>query len=179
VAREILTRRAATIVIGTCVAIVAGSALVLALPGWRRALGLATLDQPAYAVGQRVDVPVGLYDATPFTLLLFARSSCPACERAKPAFAQVTAALRDRASVRVRMVVDDGQQAGERAYLRDVGLAEDRLAAVDFRTLRLRRVPTAVLVDRDGRVLYTHEGEPSALDAAALLRMVSVADARR
>jgi hypothetical protein len=77
------------------------------------------------------------------------------------------------------MVVDEGQQAGEREYLRDVGLPEDRLAAVDFRALRLRRIPTTVLVDRDGRVLYSQEGEPSALDAAELLRMVSLTDARR
>jgi hypothetical protein len=179
VSRELLTRRAATIVIGTCLTIVAGSALVLALPEWRRALGFARLDQPAYAVGQRVDVPAGLYDAAPLTLLLFTRSSCPACERAKPAFAELTAALRDRAAVRVTMVVDEGQQAGEREYLRDVGLAEDRLAVVDFRTLRLRRVPTTVLVDRDGRVLHTQEGEPSAQDVAGLLRMVSLGDDRR
>jgi thiol-disulfide isomerase/thioredoxin len=179
VAHELVTKRAATIVIGTCGAIVAGSALVLALPGWRLALGLGTADQPAYALGQRVDVPAGLYDAAPLTLLIFARSSCPACERAKPAFAVLAASLRDRAAVRVTMVVDEGQQAGEREYLRDVGLPEDRLAAVDFRALRLRRIPTTVLVDRDGRVLYSQEGEPSALDAAELLRMVSLTDARR
>lgn len=160
-------------------AIVAGSVLVLALPGWRRALGFPVLDKPAYAAGERVDVPARVYDSTPFTVLVFTRSSCGACDRARPVVGGLVAALRDRPSVRLTMIVDENTQAVEQQYLRDVGLAEDRLAAADFRTLRLRRVPTTLLVDREGRVLHAHEGELSALDAAELLRMATSVDAVR
>lgn len=160
-------------------AIVAGSVLVLALPGWRRALGFPALDKPAYAAGERIDVPARIYGSTPFTVLIFTRSSCAACERARPVVADLVTALRDRASVRLTMIVDENTQAAERQYLRDVGLAEDGLAAADFRTLRLRRVPTTVLVDRDGRVLHAREGELLASDAAELLRIATSVDGVR
>ena len=137
----------------------------LAVPGWRRALGLVVPDGAGYAVGDRIDVPVSLYESAPVTLLVFTRSGCGTCQRAKSAMATLAAALRDRATVRVTMVVADGTQADERKYLHDIGLTDGHLAGVDFRALRLQRVPTTVLVDRTGRVLYSLEG---VLDAAVV-----------
>jgi thiol-disulfide isomerase/thioredoxin len=179
VSRDLLTGRAATIVISTCLAIVAGSVLALALPGWRRAAGLGAVERRGYAAGDRVDVPDTIHDSAPFTLLIFTRSSCSACERAKPIVAHLAAALRDRAAVRLMLIVEEGTEAIEREYLRDVGLAEDRLAALDFRTLRLRRIPTTLLVDRAGRVRQAHEGELSAIEAAELLRIAASVESGR
>ena len=177
--RDLLARRTATIVICTCAAIVASSVFALAVPGWRRALGLVVPDGAGYAVGDRIDVPVSLYESAPVTLLVFTRSGCGTCQRAKSAMATLAAALRDRATVRVTMVVADGTQADERKYLHDIGLTDGHLAGVDFRALRLQRVPTTVLVDRTGRVLYSLEGEPAASDQTALLRLVAARDISR
>jgi hypothetical protein len=179
VRRDLLARRTATIVISTCVAIVAASVFVLAVPGWRRALGLVAADGAVYGVGDRIDVPVSLYDSAPITLLVFTRSSCGICQRARPALATLAIALRDHATVGVRMVVADGTQADERKYLHDIGLTDSHLAALDFRTLRLQRVPTTVLVDRSGQVLYSLEGEPSASDRMELLRLAAARDVYR
>jgi hypothetical protein len=77
------------------------------------------------------------------------------------------------------MVVADGTQADERKYLHDIGLTDSHLAALDFRTLRLQRVPTTVLVDRSGQVLYSLEGEPSASDRMELLRLAAARDVYR
>jgi hypothetical protein len=179
VQRDLFARRTATIVISTCAAIVAGTVFALAVPGWRRALGLTAADGVVYPVGDRIDVPVSLYESGPVTLLLFTRSSCGTCQRAKSALAALTTALRDRGTVRVTMVVADGTQADEGNYLHDIGLTAGHLAAVDFRTLRLQRVPTTVLVDRTGHVLYSLEGEPTASDQMELLRLASARDLYR
>jgi len=71
------------------------------------------------------------------------------------------------------MIVREGTEPEEREYLRAIGLDEDRLIGVDFRNLRLRRVPTMVLVDRHGEVRYSLEGVPTALNQEELLRIAA------
>lgn len=163
----------------TCVAIVAASVLVLGLPGWRRVLGVPAPEGVVYAAGEHIDVPAGLHDSAPFTLLVFANANCGACQRARPAMVSLVTALRDRATVRVTMIVDGTAQSDERRYLHQIGLTDEQLAVVDFRVLRLKRVPTTVLVDRTGRILYSLEGEPSTFDRTELLRLASARDASR
>ena len=173
--RDLLIRRAATAATIACVAVVAGSVLALAVPKWRRALGMAPADKRAYAVGDRVDVARTIYASAPLTLLLFSRSECSACQGAKPALASLLAGLRNHPAVDVRLVVSEGTQADERRYLHELGLAEDCLAGADFSALRLQRVPTAVLVDRQGEVRYSVEGPPTGLDQAELVRIAASA----
>ena len=171
--RDLLLRRAATAATILCVAVVAGSVLVVAVPEWRRAFRIAEPEGPAYAVGGRIDVPQAAYGSAPLTLLLFARSGCGACQTSKPAFASLIAGLRDNSAVRVALIVREGTQAGEREYVRDLGLEEDGLVGVDFSALRLQRVPTTVLVDRQGEVRYILEGPPSVLDQGEILRIAA------
>ncbi|HYN06816.1 MAG TPA: hypothetical protein VES67_05465 [Vicinamibacterales bacterium] len=166
-------RRAATAATIVCVAVVAGSVLLLAVPEWRRALGMAAPDGAAYALGDRIDVPTALYDSAPLTLLLFSRAGCGACQTAKPVLVSLVAALHDRKDVRVLLVVSEGTEAEERQYLQELGLGGDRLAGVNFAALRLQHVPTTVLVDRRGNVRYSLEGAPSLLDQGELLRIAA------
>lgn len=171
--RDLKMRRTATAATILCVAVVAGSVLLVAVPEWRRALGIGAADQPAYAVGDRIDVPPKLYDSAPLTLLLFARSECSGCQSAKPAFAGLVSALREHDTVRVILTVAEGTEPGERQYLHDLGLDNSRLATLDFGRLVLRRVPAMVLVDRTGTVRYSLEGPPSVLDQAEILRIAA------
>jgi hypothetical protein len=173
VVRELLIRRAAATATILCVAVVVGSLLLLAMPKWRRALGLATAGGPAYVIGDRIDVPAAFYNSSPLTLLLFTRAECAACQSAKPALVSLIVALRQHDDVRVTMVVSEGTEPAERGYLRELGLADDRLAAAKFTTLRLEHVPTMVLVDRRGDVRYSLEGAPSVVDQAELLRIAA------
>lgn len=176
---DLFARHAATAVIAICVTVVAGSLLALAVPEWRRALGLPAPDGPAYSAGDPVDVPAGIYGAAPLTLLLFTRSDCRACQAGKPALSGLIGMLHDRTTVRVVMIVNQGTEAAERQYLHEIGLDEGGLAGVDFSALRVQRVPTMVLVDRQGNVRYYLEGPPSALDHAELLRIAQLSHAVR
>jgi len=124
-------------------------------------------------VGERIDLPATIHESFPLTLLLFTRAGCGACQTAQPAFASLVGGLRDRSSIRTLMIVREGTEPEEREYLRAIGLDEDRLIGVDFRNLRLRRVPTMVLVDRHGEVRYSLEGVPTALNQEELLRIAA------
>ena len=143
---DLFLRRAATAVTIGCVAVVAGSALLMAVPALRQRWGHSPAPSLAYAVGDRIDLPAAIHSSSPLTLLLFTRTGCGGCQAAKSAFVSLVAALRETPSVRTLMIVREGSEREEREYLRAIGLDEDRLVGVDFRNLRLRRVPTMVLV---------------------------------
>jgi hypothetical protein len=176
---DLLLRRAATAVTIGCVMVVAGSALVMAVPALRDRWGQSPPGNAGYRVGERIDLPATIHQSFPLTLLLFTRAGCGACQAATPAFASLVAGLRDRPSIRTLMIVREGSEPEEREYLRAIGLDEDRLVGVDFRNLRLRRVPTIVLVDRDGKVRYSLEGAPTALKQEELIRIAASVDVGR
>jgi hypothetical protein len=155
------------------VAVVAGTLLAIAMPAWRRALGFGDADHAAYAVGDRVDVPREIYESAPLTLLLFTRADCVACQSAKPTFTSLITRLRHRGALRVAMVVRPGSEREERPYLHDLGLDDTSLVTADFSALRMKRVPTTLLVDQQGIVRYFVEGPPSAVDEAELMRIAA------
>ncbi len=150
-------------------AVVAITVGVLLMPSVRAKLGFPSAGAKTYAVGERVDVPPALYQSSAATLLLFARNTCSACQKAKVAFARVAARLRER-STNVLVVANVNHRADEIPYVRDLGLDESHLVEVDFNDLRLKVVPTLVLVDREGRVHYTSEGVISPTGEEDLLR---------
>lgn len=159
--------RIATIVTLACVAVVAVTAIALAKPGVRSWLGLQTGRQPAYKVGDRIDVPSTLYRQTPYTLLLFIRSNCGACQSAKPGMAELVARLKNM-SVPTVVIASGTHADDESAYARDLGLGASQLVALDLSTLHLQVVPTLVLVNEKGEVKYAKEGVPSDADRQAL-----------
>lgn len=173
-----LSRAAVTVTLA-CVTVVAGSALVLAVPALRQRLNHTPAEGPAYVVGERIDLPPTIHEASPLTLLLFSRAGCGSCQAAKPALASLVDRLADRPGVRTLLIARAGAEQEEREYLRDIGLDEGRLVGVDFSTLRLRRVPTIVLVDRRGEVRYSLEGIPTAVEQDALIRIAASLDIGR
>src|SRR5262249_28025702 len=118
-------------------------------------------------------LPERLYRSSPLTLFVFVRSSCAACQSAKPIFASIAPRLR-QASADVVIVTSGAHADDEGTYARDVGVDAAHLVRLDITTLKVKLVPTAVLVDRSGRVLFTVEGVPSASDQQQLLRAAAV-----
>jgi thiol-disulfide isomerase/thioredoxin len=151
----------------------------LAMPAARARLGLAPVRTSGYPVGGRIDVPPSVYDASPYTVVLFARSTCVFCQRARPLFAKLAADVAEDPSVRMVMVSSPSGRTGDLEYARSVGLDESRIVVLDPRSLRLKTVPTLVLVDRQGQVRYSHEGMPTAADLEELLRTTTVLNPRR
>lgn len=168
-ADAIIGRAAAVIVVG-CLAVVSATALLLAFPPLRTRLGIGPAVGPSYKTGERFDGPASLYGETPYALVLFARSSCGACQRAKPFYARLNLVAAGRPAIRVVLAVPaSAPPEGERGYGREAGVDADRVFSVNFASLRLHAVPTVVLVDRSGRILDAWEGLLSSAQQDALL----------
>lgn len=169
-ARDVVIRRIATAVALACAATVALTIAAAAHPTIRARLGLVPVRVPAYRAGERIDAPPRVYTSSPLTVLLFIRGNCPTCQRSQPVFKS----LADRlAATPARMVlVTDTRRPEDAAYASAIGIDSSGVAPLDFSALRLKSVPTLVLVDREGRVLYALEGVPSDRERDALLQAV-------
>ena len=89
------------------------------------------------------------------TLVLFAQSSCGACQKAEPFFKDLFADLKGKASV---VLTSHGpERADELAYGHALGLDDEAIKETP-KGLRVKATPTLVLVDRDGKILDTWEG---------------------
>ena len=167
--------RIASAATAVCIAVLL---VTLALPSIRARFGLAQARGLSYPTGAQVDLPAGIYDRTPKTLVIFGRASCVACQHAKPVLAEMIAALSKYHDVRVVMVTGEELAADETKFAAALGLSAGAVIRMDLDPLRLRVVPTTVLVDSHGAVLYSTEGEVSADDRAAVLRLAGTAAVR-
>jgi hypothetical protein len=149
-------------------AIVGATAALVALPDLRASVGLTPA---AYSVRQTIDVPRAAYDSDAFTLLIFARSTCEVCQRSSP-FLRALAAEAAQAGVGVRLLSSDPVPQNERMFAGALGLADAQVVPVDLKTLRLRRVPTILLVDRQGAIRYAREGAVPAAEQQDVVRTV-------
>jgi thiol-disulfide isomerase/thioredoxin len=132
------------------------TATIVVWPRVSRTVGLKPAPPPpAYRVGQTIDTPREWAQATPVTLVLFAQSSCGACQKAEPFFKDLFADLKGKAAV---VLTSHGpQRADELAYGRALGLDDEAIKETP-KGLRVKATPTLVLVDRNGRILDTWEG---------------------
>jgi thiol-disulfide isomerase/thioredoxin len=151
-------------------ALVTVTAIALARPGWRDAVGMGP--RPAYATRSRIDVPPEVYHSTPFTIVLFARSTCAVCRSSVPFLARLVQEAA-ASGVAVRLVSSAPVLPAEVAFAQALGLGATELVGVDVRTLRVKQVPTVVLVDRAGDIRYAREGAVPAVDQDELLRTLS------
>ena len=144
---------AATLALATLLAI------TLAFVAWPRvanALGLEPpRPAPAYAAGATIDTPAAWHGRTPVTLVIFARASCGACQKAEPFLTSLVADLRGRADV----VVVGGPQSmtEDAAFAGAIGVDPASVHPAPA-GIRVRATPTLVLVDRAGTVLHAWEG---------------------
>jgi len=168
------------VVRGATAAASAGLVVMLAATllyiGWPRVssyFGATPTAAPAvYAAGDRVDVPAAWYAQAPHTLIVFARASCTACERAQPFLKSVVARMDGKGAA--VMAHPAGAPADDQTFARSLGVADDHI----FLTtpgLRVRATPTMVLVDRQGKVLGAWEGAGKPERQAAILKAVDEA----
>ncbi len=120
------------------------------------ALGVKpTPPPPAYAAGDRVDVPASWYAKAPQTLIVFARANCGACQTAQPFLKSLAGTVTAGGGAVV--VAGHRETPGEDAeYTRSLGLS-DSAFVVFPKGLRVRVTPTLVLVDRTGLILHAWE----------------------
>ena len=113
---------------------------------------------PAYEAGQQIDVPAAWYSSTPRTLVLFARASCAACEKAHPFLKSLVADLSGRAGA--VMVHPSVSEHEDRSYAQSLGIPDANVHIVTA-NLRVRATPTLVLVNQQGAILAAWEGAGS------------------
>jgi len=136
---------------------------------------------PSYAVGQKIDVSASLYERTARTVLLFARSSCQACQRSKLAMAALVHDLTEDPGVAVVLVTPGNMADIDRVFGRELGIEDARIVSAATGTLRIRHVPAIVVVDNTGRILLTREGvltEADRRDVTQVAGGLSPPDAR-
>ena len=82
-------RRVSVLVSAGCVIALVGTAGVIAWPRVTHALGIKAKPAPMpYLPGGAIDTPADWHASAPYTLVVFARASCGACEKARPYFKQ-------------------------------------------------------------------------------------------
>jgi thioredoxin-related protein len=150
--------------------VVTATGVALAMPGARETLGLA---RPAYARGQHVDLPRDMYAGASYTLVVFGRSTCSASGRSAEFLRRLVATVEALPHVRVRMVTAAPVAAQELEFARSLGLDEAQVTAVDLSTLRVRQVPSLVLVDGSGQIHYAREGAVPVRQQEDVLQIVA------
>lgn len=167
---DVFIRRVAAGLAGCCLALLIGTAAVVAVPSLRERFSAAPV--AAYQVGQSIDVPAALYRSSRRTVFVFSRADCAACQRSKLSTAELVATLRRQPAVQAVMVVGEGKAEAELRFAADLGLDEGHVAQIDLSALRLQHVPTFLLTDESGKILHvidgvlTEEGRQSLLRAA-------------
>jgi cytochrome c biogenesis protein CcmG, thiol:disulfide interchange protein DsbE len=118
----------------------------------------------------RCDVAVTRYRGRPLVINLWA-TWCAPCVEEMPAFQQVAVATRGRVAVLGVNVADDPDAA--KAFVARIGITYDLAADPHqefFRQIAAIGMPTTLLVDSQGTVVYHHTGP---LDASALRRLLA------
>jgi hypothetical protein len=153
-----LVRRASVAVSAGLALMVVATAGYIAWPQIASKMGVRAAPAPApapYVAGQQVDVPAAWYADAPHTLILFARASCAACEKAQPFLKEIVGQMRSHGTV--VMAHPDGFPADDKKFASGLGIADDHVK-VTTAGLRVRATPTLVLVDRQGRIVDAWEG---------------------
>ena len=176
---DAFVQRLSTVVVVVCLIVLSGTTALVVSPALRQWIGVGPGAQPpAYAVGDLVDINVEAYQASPVSLVLFARSTCPACQRSADFHKQVVAVGKTHGipSVLMTPAEDAGQ---ERVYAEGLGIAATRVHMVPTGSIKLRSVPALMVVDRAGLIRHVWFGAPDAAAQADILAAVTaLADAR-
>ena len=155
-ATERLVGRLATAGIVVLLVMASGTATLLAWPRISRAFGLGPASVPlAYMAGSAVDTPEAWHKDSKYTLILFARGSCGACQTAAPYLKELVHHLEGRAAV---VFAGAGpEQMDNAVYASSLGIHPHRIFDAPG-GVRARATPTLVLVDQTGRVIGSWEG---------------------
>ncbi|HEX5217100.1 MAG TPA: conjugal transfer protein TraF [Vicinamibacterales bacterium] len=118
----------------------------------------------SYVVGETIDVPSRLYAQAERTLILFVRASCDVCQAEAPALMNMVDRLKAfPTAVPTVVVTGSASPDPDREFARSFrNAAHEHIA---FETLKVRTVPTIVLVDHRGAILFAQEGRPKALNS--------------
>lgn len=115
----------------------------------------------AYKIGERVDLPPAQIVPAKFTVIVFARSTCGACQASKPTLAKVVDLAKDRPHVAVELLAVAGLAQSELLLADTLGIPRTNVRAYDkIESIKLKVVPTVMVVNEAGTILYAYQGAP-------------------
>ncbi len=168
-ASDAVTGRIITAVIVVCLAGLAAAVALSVSPSLRQRMGLTPAPPPpAYVVGERIDVDPQLYANTPHTLLVFARSTCPACQKSQAAYAEFVR-LAALARIPAKLVTTELTRDPEVAFASTMGIPEEGVVQTPPKTLRVTRVPLLILIDSTGVIQHLWPSIPDESQKADIL----------
>jgi hypothetical protein len=150
------------------VSLVLLAACLLTLASTAVGVRIALLDhdgRTGYHVGERVDLPADWFRGDSLTLLVFVRSDCSASRLAVDRLVDARRTLPQG----IRLVAVVGDRTDELNFALAAGFERSSIRTADFAALRLRRVPSLLLVDSEGVVQIERLGAPASGDYPALL----------
>jgi hypothetical protein len=156
--------------------LVLGLAITVGYVAWPRVASALGVTPPkaaaAYAAGQMADVPVEWYQHDAYTLVIFARASCGACEKAQPFLAGLVRHVQGRAGV--VMAGPASTHDEDVRFANSLGIGDARTHVVPS-TARVRATPTLVLLNQRGLVVEAWEGVGSAEHQGEITKAVDLA----
>lgn len=170
---DAFVRRLSTAVVVVCVLALTGTVALVVSPSLRARVGVGPASEPPpYATGDQIDIDPAAYGSAPASLILFARSTCPACQRSSDFYRQVVAAGRARGIPSV-LVTPSTDADAERVYAEGLGIAADHIYLSLPGSIRLRSVPALMMVERSGVIRHVWFGAPDAGTHATILAAVT------
>lgn len=170
---DAFVRRLSTTVVVVCVLALTGTMALLVSPSLRARVGVGPASEPpAYAVGDHVDIDPAAYGSSPLSLILFARSTCPACQRSSDFHKQIIAAGKTH-GVPAVLVTPSTDANAERLYAEGLGIATSQVFQALPGSIKLRSVPALMLVDTSGLIQHVWFGAPDADTQTTILAAVT------
>jgi hypothetical protein len=172
VALEDLTRRGTSLFIVACfTSLVLTGALVVSAD-LRRWVGIGPQPEPpAYAVGEPIDIDGAVYRDHPLTIVVFGRSTCPACQRAGAFYRELIADAATR-GIPAWLATPLPDMATETVFAAELGVPGTHVLHTPPGSIKLRSVPALAIVDRGGLVRHIWFADPDDERRAAIRNTV-------
>jgi len=122
-------------------------------------------------LGQLVDTG-DIYSTSAFTVVLFVRSSCGASVASVPNFRAIAQLVEVSPTTRIVVVPTETWSEEAAAFVGEMGLSEANVRMLDVARLKVKVVPTMLVVDRAGRIRLVQEGISSESPVEAVRSIV-------
>ena len=141
---------------------------------------LRGLPRSTYRVGEKIDIPVDQIVPARSTVVVFARSTCGACQANRPFAARLAkdvVGIRPHAAMQIIAV--QGMTESELRFADEMGVSRNNVRSYNkLSETKIRVVPTTLVVDPlDGKILYAHEGVLNDHDLSQIGRVLDVVQA--
>jgi hypothetical protein len=170
---DTFVRRSAVGVVVAAASVLCLTMAVAEAPTLARRFGWTSSPVSPYPVGSQVDVPPPLY-STGKTILVFSRSGCSACELSRPTLSHIIDDFGRRSDVHIVLATPSAFAEDEVGFARDLHLDVTQHVAIDFSRLRLTHVPTLLVVNDDGVVVFCREGVLTEDDRGRLQQLLTI-----